>query len=415
MGFFSRLVTDQVESTLLGTLIQFPSTISELGNRITPRDFFHPRNQYILEAMLHLFNEGHPVSAESLLAELDRRQILNKVGGAGYLTELISANTTADAASYYIGVVSGQSRVRRIRELGTHLQQASELDADDAVRAVWKFLEEAEVDRKSDSDDFDSAYASWEEWYDTETVAIPTPWPGINSMLHGGLHKGRLYTIAGRPGAGKSAMCLNAVLHAGQSGFKSVTYSLEMPSAECVSRILAAATGTPLKHIFQHRLSADDRARIENFATNRTRPLMKINDSPSQTIETIAADCRARKKSGLDLVAIDHSLLLDPSDKRFSEIQHINHVSRYAKLLARRLEIPVVLLHQLNRELEKRDKRKPRMADLHGGGEKDADVIIILDRDEQNNQIAAHLVKNRQGPKDRVASLIDELAYGRLG
>lgn len=407
-------MSDQAEQTLLGTLILFPASVPDV--RIAPKDFFHPRNQYTFEALLALYGEGHPVSATSLLEELDRRQLLNKVGGAGYLTELIQVQTTGDSAKYYADIVSGQARIRRIKELGSRLQQASELDADSAVEAVHKFLQEAEVDRESDNNDFDSAYQSWEEWYDNDTTVIPTPWPAVSEMLYGGWHRGRLYTVTGRPGAGKSAFCLQAALQAANAGYRTVVYSMEMGREECMSRILSAATGIPLKNLFTHRLSAADKVRIENFATNKTRPRMKINDNPSQTVESIMADCRGLKKRGLDLVAIDHSLLLNPTDKRWALHQQVTHVAKQCKLLARRTDCAVLLLHQMNREREGQS-RKPLMKDLREGGEMDSDVILALTREDgtRSGEIDARLLKNRMGASDRVATLLDELRFGRLG
>lgn len=404
------------EQSLLATIIQFPDVIPDVGKRIQPKDFFHPRNQLTYEAALALYNEGNPVSASSVLSELDRRKQLNRVG-APYLTELIQIPVTAGGVNYFIGIVFDKARLRKIKDLSVRLDQATELDADQAIEAVHTFLLEADVDKGDEGDDFDAAYQSWLDWYESDSVAIPTPWPGVNSLLLGGLHRGRLYTVAGRPGAGKSAFCLNVLSQAAKAGFRGVVYSMEMGKEECMSRILSAATNVPLKNLFLHRLTADDRQKIDNFATNKTRPYMKINDNPSQTIESIMADCRARKRHGLDLVIIDHSLLLNPSRKNEPLHQQVTHVVRQSKLLARRLDVSVCLLHQMNREKEQHQRRKPVMADLREGGEMDSDAIIVLDRnsDERPGEIMAYLIKNRYGPADRSAVLLDELNYGRLG
>lgn len=417
MGLGPRwLVTDdtQAEQALLGTLIQFPGSIATISRRLSSKDFFHPRNQFIYEAALGLDAEGEPVTAESVLAELERRQLLNKVGGGSYLFDLVQVQTSADAADYYAGIVSGKSRLRRIKELGQRLQHVSEMESDIAVEAVHKFLEEAEVDRETPSDSFDSAYEAWVNWNEDDSAAIPTPWGSLNQTLLGGWHRGRMYLVTARPGAGKSTLALNAVAHAAKSRYRSVTYSMEMPKEECAARILANAANVPLKHIFRRQLTAEELQRIQNFATDERRHYMPIDDSPSQTIESIMADCRARKKRGLDLVVIDHSILLNPTDKKWSLHQQVNHVAKQSKLLARRQDCAVILLHQMNRSIDK-ETRKPRLSDLREGGEMDADVVIALERDEENHQIIAHPLKNRMGQINQPADLIDELAYGRLG
>ncbi|OQW34552.1 MAG: hypothetical protein A4E20_11060 [Nitrospira sp. SG-bin2] len=406
----------QTESTLLGTLILFPATIPDVVVRISGKDFYHPRNELIFDAIAGLFSEGNPVSATSVLAELDRRQVLTKAGGAPYLTDLIQVQTTGGDAKYYCDLIFNKARLRRINDLGNKLIQATELDADEAVLAVHKFVEEADIDNGCTGYDFDSAYQSWTEWYDNESVAIPTPWPGVNHLLYGGWHRGRLYTITGRPGAGKSALCLNAMLQAARAGYRSVVYSLEMGREECMSRTLSAATSVPLKSLFMHRLTADEKARIDGFASSATRPRMRINDNPSQTIESIVADCRSLKKRGLDLVAVDHSLLLAPSDKRWALHQQVNHVAAQCKLLSKKMDCAVLLLHQMNRGREG-ETRKPLMKDLREGAEMDSDVILALTRDTdmRPGEIDVSVLKNRMGPSNATATLLDELNYGRLG
>ncbi len=404
----------QAEKSLLGVVLQFPNCISEISARVQPEDFYLPPHQSIYKAALTLWNEGNPVDPSLVLAELERDGKLLRVGGAPYVLDLLQSPLTQGAAPHYADIIAGKSKLRKIGQLGQRLQQATELDCDDAVEAVHRFLSELDYIQESDSDDFDSAYESWVNWYDTDSAAIPTPWPGLNTALLGGWHPGRLYVVAGRPGAGKSAMGLQAALQAAQAGYRSLTFSLEMPKEECLSRILAAGTSTPLKQLFTHRLSRESVERVKNFATNHTRPKgLRIDDSPSQTIESIMAKCRAaQQKGGLDLVVIDHTLLLTPSDRKQAVYQQVAHVGQQSKLLARRLGIAVILCHQLNRAIEK-ENRKPQMSDLREGIEADADAIIILTRGVFG--ITSTVLKNRMGRTGDEHTLSDELAYGRLG
>jgi replicative DNA helicase len=411
-------VTDQpaqdlrAEQSILGAILHNPAVFANLG-RLRADHFYHPQNSLLFTLLQGMHTAGEDIDSVTVFAELRKRGELRKVG-APYLSDLLQAFKTVANVGTYAQIVIDQWKLRTINQLGERFKQIhnSVDDIPEALEVARRFLDE--VDGAESDDDFDSAYQSWMDWYSTDTVVIPTPWPGINNICLGGFHRGRVYTVTGRPGSGKSNFCLNAILHAARCGYRSVVYSLEMSSSECLSRILAAGANVPLKNIFQHRLTVEESKRISDFSDEPWRNLMNINDSPSQTIHTIMVDARARRnRGGLDLIAIDHSLLLDPTDRNLSEIQHINSVARGAKLLSRRLDCAVLLLHQMNREKEGRENRKPQMRDLYGGGEKDADIILALDRDQDH--IIAYPLKSRMGPTKTAATLIDELAYGRLG
>ncbi|RAV17544.1 hypothetical protein DQP57_00530 [Mycobacterium colombiense] len=403
----------RAEESVLGSILHNPATFSQIG-QLSTEHFFFPQNALLFTTLQEMHVAGEDIDSVTVFAKLRERGELRRVG-APYLSELLQAFKSIDNVGTYAKIIIDRWKIRTINQLGERFRQIhdSAEDIPAALEEARSFLDEVVID--SDSvEDFDSAYESWVDWYNTDTVVIPTPWAGLNNICMGGLHKGRLYTFTGRPGSGKSALCLNALAASARAGYRGIIYSLEMPSSECLSRILAAGANVPLKHIFQHQLASDERQRIKEFASQPWRTRMMIDDKPTQTIASITADARCRQRAGgLDLVAIDHSLLLDPTDRNASEIQHINTVSRGAKMLARRLDVAVVLLHQMNREKEANGHRKPQMRDLYGGGEKDADVIIALDRDHEH--IVAYPLKNRMGPTKTAATMVDELAYGRLG
>lgn len=403
----------RAEQSILGAILHNPAVFADLG-RLNTSHFFSPQNALLFKTLQDMHTAGEDIDSVTVFDKMRQRGELRKIG-APYLSDLLQAFKSTENVGTYAQIVIDRWKIRTINQLGDRFKQIHDTadEIPQALEAARRFLDEVDLGTERE-DDFDSAYQSWMDWYEADTVTIPTPWAGLNQVIQGGFHRGRLYTLAGRPGAGKSAMCLNALTAAARGGHRSVAYSLEMPREECMSRILAAGANVPLKNLFQHRLSTAETARIEEFAAQPWLRSLTIDDSPTQTIESVAADARARKKrGGLDVVAVDHSLLLDPVDKNKTEIQHIAHVARSAKLLARRLDCVVVLLHQLNRDNEKNERRRPRMSDLHGGGERDADVIVILDRDRE--QIIGNIVKNRMGATNQAAVMVDELAYGRLG
>lgn len=408
-------VNVDAEIGVLGAILLNPAVFAEC-NGLKGEHFYRPQHQTIWDTAKAIHARGDSLDATILAAELDKAGLLRRVGGAPYLHTLISSVPTVANASYYARIVHDQWLLRQVGELGTRFKQlesgsdASEIT--EALEAARRFLDDADWAENTPKDDFDTVFRSWVDWYETESVAIPTPWPGMNTALLGGWHPGRLYMITGRPGAGKSALSLNAVLKAAQSGYRSRVFSLEMPSEEVTSRFLSAGTGVPLKNVFTRRLGLEDRDKVERYAAQPFLRNIRINDSPTQTIESVMAECRmAKQREGLDMVVVDHSLLLEPSDKRQATYMQATWIAKQSKLMARKLNVAVLLCHQMNRSSEY-ETRKPRLSDLKEGGEADADVVMAMVRSDDG--VTSWILKNRMGKPDVPVTLLDELRYARL-
>jgi len=407
--------TIDAEVGVLGAVLLNPSGFGEC-NGLKGEHFTRPQHQIIWETAKAIHSRGDALDATILAAELAKTGNLNRVGGAPYIHTLISSVPTATNVSYYARITHDAWKLRCLEELGDRFKlvgkSADPSEITDALETARRFLDEAEWADASGKDDFDSVFKSWVDWYETESVAIPTPWQGLSSALLGGWHPGRMYMVTGRPGAGKSALSLNAVLHAARCGYKSRVFSLEMPKQEVLSRFFSAGTGVPLKSVFTRRLNIEDRDKVERFAAQPFMQNISVNDSPTQTIESVMAECRmAKARGGLDMVVVDHTLLLEPSDKRQATYMQASWISKQAKLLARKLDVAVILCHQMNRASEY-ETRKPRMSDLREGGEADADVVMAMTRSDDG--ITAWVLKNRMGRPDVAVTLADELRFGRL-
>ncbi|ATN94028.1 DnaB-like replicative helicase [Mycobacterium phage Kumao] len=412
----------QAEQSLLGAILQFPKVIPDVAQKVQASDLYLPKHELVFDAAMHLFNNGDPVDATTVAAELDRRKQLVKIGGAPFLFELISIPVVADAAPVYAGIVASKSRLRRIAELGTRLQSASnDMEADEAVAALHQFMDELEIEKECGAEGFQDVYEDWLEWQESPDVdpPIPTPWYEVNEELTGGYHRQRLYIVGARPGCGKSNWGLNSVLHAAMAGYSTMVFSLEMPKNEVMSRLLASGARVPLKDIIRRRMTGEDLAKVHRFMASTGNYKITINDDPGHTIETIMAACRAQKREGLDLVFIDYAQLLQASDPKAQRYQQVAWISKMAKIMARRLNVAVILACQLNRESEK-EKRMPRMSDLRESGdlEADADAIVMLTRGDDEDDfgiIKACFVKNRTGTPDAVVPLEERFHIARLG
>lgn len=408
----------QAEKSLLGAVLTSASCIPEVACKVAAEDFYLPRNELVFSAALSLHNEGSPVDPTTVASELDRRKQLVRIGGAPYLADLIKTPITGDAAPYFAGLVASKARLRKIGQLGVRLQQATEMDADDCIEAVHRFMDSVDVDKGQAGKSFSELYEEWEEWRDSEENPIPTPWMGVNRNFNGGLYPGRLYLVGARPGAGKTVFGLNCAIRAAMAGFRSMVFELEMPSSEITSRILAAGAQVPLSDIVRRRVTRDDLGKIQEWRRMWGAELEKnlcIDDGASHTIESIMAECRAQKRNGLDFVFIDYAGLLSASDASLMRYQQVEWISKQAKLMARRLDVAVLLACQLNRSSET-ENRKPRMSDLResGGLEADSDVICLLTRSPDADKVAVNIVKNRVGVPDVTVMLKGRFECARL-
>lgn len=238
---------------------------------------------------------------------------------------------------------------------------------------------------------------------------IPTPWPELNNLLSGGLHAGRSFIAAGRPGAGKSILGLGMAAHAAEQGFPTLVISEEMSNFEVTGRLMAAGARVEYGEITRYDMSAHTAAAVAEYGdSNREMPLYAI-DRPNLTIEYVAAVARTMKRTqGLDLLVIDYLQLLQATDRGKPREQQVAHISRSIKLLSRELGCAIVTLAQLNRDNVKANRR-PTLADLRESGslEQDSDAVILLHHNETDDAQPTGMVtfivaKSRFGPKNDV-------------
>lgn len=236
-------------------------------------------------------------------------------------------------------------------------------------------------------------------------LVIPSPWPPINDLLSGGWSTGRLYLVAGRPGAGKTNLGIGAAVKAARTGHPTLIVSQEMSRIEVAGRIVAGGAYVEYHQITGRCMDYDDQQAVKDFRADTQGLPLWVIDRPGLTIEFIAALCRTMKRThGLQLVTIDYLQLLAATDSRVIREQQVSHISRQSKLLARELEIPVLMLTQLNRGNVK-DGRRPELWDLRESGtlEQDCDAAILL-----------HHEKTREGgPNGIVYAILAKSRFGR--
>jgi replicative DNA helicase len=419
------------EQSVLGGMLLSKDAIADVIEILRSNDFYRPAHEIIYESIIELYGHGEPVDPVTVSAELTKRGEIAKVGGAPYLHTLLSSVPTAANANYYARIVREQSILRKLIEAGTKVVQlgyAGEGEVDDTVDKAQ--AEIFAVTERRASEDYVKLNTLLPEALDQiEAISRGTVVEGVMTgfkeldILTNGLHPSNMIVLAARPAMGKSTLGLdiarNASIH---NKATSVIFSLEMSRSEITMRMLSAEARVPLNSIRSGQLSDEDWARLARRMGEISEAPLFIDDSPNLSMMEIRAKARRLKqRHDLKLVIIDYLQLMTSGKRVENRQQEVSEFSRQLKLLAKELEIPVIAISQLNRSPEQRSDKRPMLSDLRESGsiEQDADVVILLHRDDvydsQNRPGEADLMvaKHRNGPTKTV-TVSAQLHYSRF-
>ncbi|MEY3345150.1 MAG: replicative DNA helicase [Actinobacteria bacterium] len=419
------------EQSVLGGMLLSKDAIADVIEILRSNDFYRPAHEIIYESIIELYGHGEPVDPVTVSAELTKRGEIAKVGGAPYLHTLLSSVPTAANANYYARIVREQSILRKLIEAGTKVVQlgyAGEGEVDDTVDKAQ--AEIFAVTERRASEDYVKLNTLLPEALDQiEAISRGTVVEGVMTgfkeldILTNGLHPSNMIVLAARPAMGKSTLGLdiarNASIH---NKATSVIFSLEMSRSEITMRMLSAEARVPLNSIRSGQLSDEDWARLARRMGEISEAPLFIDDSPNLSMMEIRAKARRLKqRHDLKLIIIDYLQLMTSGKRVENRQQEVSEFSRQLKLLAKELEIPVIAISQLNRSPEQRSDKRPMLSDLRESGsiEQDADVVILLHRDDvydsQNRPGEADLMvaKHRNGPTKTI-TVSAQLHYSRF-
>ncbi|MGB2921164.1 MAG: replicative DNA helicase, partial [Mycobacterium sp.] len=364
--------------------------VADVLEKLRPGDFYKPGNQIVYDAILDLYGRGEPADAVTVAAELDRRGMLRRVGGAPYLHTLISTVPTAANAGYYAEIVAEKALLRRLVEAGTRVVQygyagADGADVNDVVDRAQ--AEIYDVTERRASEDFVVLEELLQPTMDEiDAIAssggmsrgVPTGFVELDEVTNG-LHAGQMIIIAARPGVGKSTLGLDFMRSCSiKNQLPSVIFSLEMSKSEIVMRLLSAEAKIKLADMRSGRMSDDDWTRLARRMSEISEAPLFIDDSPNLTMMEIRAKARRlSQKAGLRLIVVDYMQLMSSGKKYESRQQEVSDFSRSLKLMAKELEVPVVAISQLNRGPEQRTDKKPMVSDLRESGCLTANTRIL--------------------------------------
>ncbi|GAB3220916.1 replicative DNA helicase [Mycolicibacterium hippocampi] len=375
---------------MLGGMLLSKDAVADVLEKLRPGDFYKPGNQIVYDAILDLYGRGEPADAVTVAAELDRRGMLRRVGGAPYLHTLISTVPTAANAGYYAEIVAEKALLRRLVEAGTRVVQYGYAGADgaDVTDVVDRAQAEIyDVTERRASEDFVVLEELLQPTMDEiDAIAssggmsrgVPTGFVELDEVTNG-LHAGQMIIIAARPGVGKSTLGLDFMRSCSiKNQLPSVIFSLEMSKSEIVMRLLSAEAKIKLADMRSGRMSDDDWTRLARRMSEISEAPLFIDDSPNLTMMEIRAKARRlSQKAGLRLIVVDYMQLMSSGKKYESRQQEVSDFSRSLKLMAKELEVPVVAISQLNRGPEQRTDKKPMVSDLRESGCLTANTRIL--------------------------------------
>jgi len=409
----------KTEQAVLGAMMISADVLGECLGMLTDRSFLRPAHQIILEAMTFLADEGIPVDALTLKAELERRRQLEAVSGAPYLVTLMEAPPVAANGVHYARELLALQSQRDTERLSVQVRQMaadpslSPRERMDAISAAVDALTDtAGGSETATAAELIGPLMDALERGPEAVSGIPSGWADLDRLVPG-FRPGEVTVVGGRPGMGKSVILLNVAAHAAMRlGRTVLAVTLEMSRDEYMERLLAAEANVDLTRIRERALTDQDWDRVARaHGQISAADTLRIHEGPDLSVRGIEAELRAMRRAGrpADLLTVDYLQLMESSSgKPESRQLEVSGMSRSLKLLGKRWGIPVLVGSQLNRGPELRVDKRPLMADLRESGavENDADIVILLYRDDAyvedspaSGEIELIVAKNRQGPK----------------
>ncbi|MFI3164288.1 MAG: replicative DNA helicase [Bacillota bacterium] len=378
------------EKSILGAIL----LDNELGKEIIPElkseDFYLASHKEIFDKISELYHTSKEIDLVTLSDKLASGGVLENVGGMEYLIELSDFLPSAANFKFYLEIVKRDSvRRKLIRECQQSIQDAFEMeDTRTLVASVEKNIFDLSVsDQRAKpvpiSETMVQVIENFNEYAknDGKLRGITTGFRDLDEMLNG-LNRSDLVLVAARPAAGKTSFAMNIVENAACAGYTCAVFSLEMPKVQISQRMICSNAEVSMKKAFQGKLTDKDWESLMMAQTRLNDTKIFVDDTASITPADMQSKCRSLKaQHGLDLVMVDYIQLMNSGSKREQNRQlEIAEISRSLKLIARELNVPVVALSQLSRQVENRTPPIPQLSDLRDSGaiEQDADVIMFI-------------------------------------
>lgn len=383
-----------IEEAVIGALLMDKDALTGVIDILHPEVFYKGTNQKIYIAIQQLFSKNIPVDIMTVVDQLKKNGTLEEIGGAYHVSILTNDIGSAANIEYHSRILLQLFIKREVIRTGSEMVKDAFEDSTDAFELLDK--SGSNVFKISDSNSRKEYTGldvlTGQAIHEIEIAqSSPAGLRGVPSGFYeldkftGGWQKSDLYVLAARPGMGKTAFALQLAKNAAVSGFPSVVFSLEMSDIQLATRIISSES-----EVDSEKLKRGDLSEMEWSKVNRARKQLEetpvfIDDTAALSIFELKAKCRRIKaQQNVELIVIDYIQLMQ-GDKGGNREQEVSSISRSVKSIAKELNVPIILLSQLNRSVETRggDKR-PMLSDLRESGaiEQDADAVIFIYRPE---------------------------------
>ena len=412
----------EAEESLLGNIMLYKDAMREtVDSGIAVDDFYLEKHQSIYNIMSSMYENRESIDTVSLTTKLKDFGIYDKVGGIDYVMQLANATIAATNTKEYINIIKNKSLARKVIKVGEQISK----DAFDSSVSVDEMLENVErkvtdVTRSKTAAEFYSGEQLFDDTLKhvqkiqdagSRITGVRTLYNDLDNRT-AGFQKGDLIILAARPSMGKTALALNFAVNSASINPGSIAiFSLEMPAEHVAMRILAAKAKVEIQKIRTGFLNDEEWSRLNEASQELKRQNFFIDDTPGIKVSDMYAKCRKlARDNNLYMVIIDYIQLIQTTGKSESRQQEVSDISRKLKAMARELNVPVIALSQLSRNVEQRENKRPMLSDLRESGaiEQDADLVMFLYREdyykreeERNNEredVELILAKHRNGP-----------------
>lgn len=406
---------------MLGSVLIDKNAIHKVADILGPEDFYSPANGQIYKAILDLHYKNHPVDISTVATYLKEKGTLKDLGGNSYLADLTNLVATSGNADHYGKIVQQKKTLRDLIFTAGEISEG----AFGKVEDVEALLDEVEQKiMKISQRTISKAFISLKEdlkiaFERMERLSsqgdglrgVGTGFKRMDNYLSG-LQKSDLIILGARPSLGKTSLALDIMRHAALDHKVPVgLFSLEMSRDQVVDRIISAESKVPLWKLRSGKIHEDVEFQLIQQSLDKLvdAPIF-IEDTPAMNILQMRSMARRlQMEHGLGLIIVDYLQLITPRGNTDNVVQQVTEISRGLKALARELEVPVLALSQLSRDVEKRDFRAPKLSDLRDSGsiEQDADVVMFISRKdrsgmditpEEQDVAQISIAKHRNGP-----------------
>ncbi len=416
----------EAEEAVLGAVLVNPVSIGRVVEFLKPDSFYKPAHKLIYEAVLELYNKNEPVDIVTVSEFLRNNENLEKAGGRAYINDLALNVVTTANVEFYAKIIQEKEIKRALINAGSEIVAMSyeneETSAvlDNAQKLIFNIASQKDTAELIPIQDLVvQSYEQIEDRYNNkdDLVGVTTGFYDLNALTSG-LQKSDLIILAARPSMGKTAFALNLAQNVAMQGKKGVAiFSLEMPKQQLVKRMLCAEAEVDTQRITSGHMQPKDWEKLVDAMTRLSDARIYIDDSSGVTATDIKTRCRRlmMEEKDLGLIVIDYLQLMEGGGNPNDRNQQISAISRSLKGLARELDVPIIALSQLSRQVEQRPDKRPMLSDLRDSGaiEQDADIVVFIYRDEYYNKDSVEnkgkaeiiIAKHRNGPTGTIELL----------